>query len=89
MERKKVHVLTRPLKIATTNPADNYYFLPAGTVLYYDQPLPEKYDRYCVFINVEGKPLKLVPVEKEGLIAPLTGLPDPKEGTEPPGPDSV
>jgi hypothetical protein len=80
VEKKLVHTLTRPLKIATAKPEDKYYFLPPGTVLYYDAPLPEKFDRYYVYINVEGKPLEVKPVEREGLIAPLNGTPDPKEG---------
>ncbi|MFY0574897.1 hypothetical protein ACN28S_11475 [Cystobacter fuscus] len=74
-ERGQIHVLETPLKIATDTQAKQYYLLPAGTTLYYDGAMPEGFTRYKVYVNIEGKALSLAPMEKPGLIAPLTAYP--------------
>lgn len=68
---RKVHTLTKPLRIATANENDHFY-LPVGTTLYLDASMDEGFDRYQVYINVQGN-LPLAPTEKPGLIAPLSG----------------
>lgn len=79
MNEQKIHILTAPLKIATPDAARPYYLLPAGTTLYYDGSMPEGFDRYYVYFNVEGSPLTLSPVSPPGMIAPMSAYPLDKE----------
>jgi hypothetical protein len=78
-ERRRVHVLQKPLKIASGSSTHGYYLLPAGTTLYFDQAMPEGFSRYYVYFNVEGEPLRLTEEERPGLIDPLTAYPIDKE----------
>lgn len=74
MEKQLVYKLKKPLRIATDRADEKRYMLPPGTVLYFDKSMPEGFDRFHVFINVEGVDLELEPIEREGLIAPLSGF---------------
>ena len=74
MLNKKVHVLQHPLRVASEN-QNQYYMLPKGTTLYYDDSLPEGADRFYVYINIEGSPLELKNLERSDLIIPLTAYP--------------
>ncbi|MDX2503287.1 MAG: hypothetical protein QNL62_02235 [Gammaproteobacteria bacterium] len=71
MSNKQIHVLQQPLRIASEN-QNQYYLLPMGTTLYYDASLPEGSDRFYIYINIEGNPLELVPLERPDLVIPLT-----------------
>lgn len=65
----EVHILERPLALATGS--DTPCTLPAGTYLYYDEPmlnLGSEY--YYVYLSVE-QPLARTVVDKPYLIAPL------------------
>ncbi len=75
MEQRQIHVLKAPLKIATNDQARPYYLLPAGTTLYFDQSMPEGFDRYFLYVNVEGVPLALTRPEPPDMVAPLTAYP--------------
>jgi hypothetical protein len=43
-----------PLMIAGRGDDENYYVLPRGTTLYYDQSYPEGFSRYMVYFNHQG-----------------------------------
>jgi hypothetical protein len=73
MDRELVFKLKKPLRIATDKADERRYMLPPGTTLYFDKSMPEGFDRFHVYINVEGVSLRLEPLEREGMIAPLSG----------------
>jgi hypothetical protein len=75
MEKVMTYTLPKQLRIATANSKQNYY-LPEGTVLYFDKSMSEGFDRYHVYVNVEGADWALQPLEKEGLIAPISAYID-------------
>jgi hypothetical protein len=79
MEKQLVYKLKKPLRIATDKADEKRYMLPPGTLLYFDKSMPEGFDRFHVYINVEGVDLELEPIEREGLIAPLSGFFDEEE----------
>jgi len=74
MSTKKIHVLQKPIRIASEN-SSQYYLLPSGTSLYYDSTLPEGHDRFTVYLNVEGTELKLNDNNPSDLIDPITAYP--------------
>ncbi len=75
MEINKIHILTEPMLIGTEESQGKRYLLPKGTTLYFDKTMPEGFDRYFLFVNIEGKPLKLENPEKPGLVAPISAYP--------------
>ncbi len=46
--------IREPLLIAGRSGDENYYVLPRGTTLYYDQSYPEGFSRYMVYFNHQG-----------------------------------
>jgi hypothetical protein len=73
-----IHVLKQPM-IWGTAKDNNYYLIPAGTTLYYDGSMPEGFDRYKIYVNVEG--VRLAPLEtvQSGTIIPAGIYPIYKE----------
>jgi hypothetical protein len=74
MTDTRIHVLRHPLRIASAA-RDEWYLLPAGTTLYYDDSMPEGFDRYRIYLNVEGGDLDLSQVSDRYYIAPLSAYP--------------
>jgi hypothetical protein len=74
MEPQLVYRLKNPLHIATDKADERRYMLPPGTLLYFDKSMPEGFDRFHVYINIEGSNLELEPLGREGLVDPLTGV---------------
>ena len=71
-----VFTLEKPLRIVTDRKSDSY-LLPPGTVLYRDNvPKEGGFDRYRVYVNVFGTPLKAVKSPVKGQIEPLTSFQD-------------
>lgn len=81
MEKQLVYKLKKPLRIATDKADEKRYMLPPGTLLYFDRSMSEGFDRFHVYINVEGADLPLEAIEREGLIAPLSGFFDEEKPT--------
>lgn len=74
MADSRIHVLAYPLRIAS--PAQNeWYLLPAGTTLYYEDSMAEGYDRYRVYVNVEGAALDVTAAPFHNYVAPLSAYP--------------
>lgn len=70
----RIHVLAYPLRVAS--PAQNdWYLLPAGTTLYYEESMAEGFDRYRVYVNVEGAALEVTEAPFRNYIAPLSAYP--------------
>lgn len=70
MKTERTHVLEKPFLVQPTE-GSAVGVLPAGTRLYYERSFAEGYDLFRVFVRVEGAGLRLVPVERPGLIDPL------------------
>ena len=75
MDDQKIHVLDGPLLLEPDGDDRPHYLLPAGTTLYYDTSMPEGFDRFFVYVNVEGANLPLESPPKPGWKAPLTARP--------------
>jgi len=73
MTDTQIHVLKHPLRIASAA-RDEWYLLPAGTTLYYDDSMPEGFNRYRIYLNVEGSDLDLAQSDRY-YIAPLSAYP--------------
>ena len=72
----RIYRLEKPLRIVTNNP-DDVYLLPIGTALYLDGP-PQKegFQRYRIYINVNGGAFPVKKAEKYNLIIPLNTFND-------------
>ena len=73
-----VHIVESPLQIATNDPSERFV-IPAGTTLHYIDSFPEGFQRYIVYVNIEGPPLTLHEVERDNFIAPVSAYPTSKE----------
>lgn len=74
MADTRIHVLAHPLRVASAA-QDEWYLLPAGTTLYYEDSMPEGFDRYRIYVNVEGAALDLTDAPYQNYIAPLSAHP--------------
>ncbi len=70
-KREFVYELKKPLHIESNDKTHEYY-LPPGTVLFYEDTFPEGFIMYRVYIDVHGYPFRLKKAERKGLKAPLT-----------------
>lgn len=61
--------LEAPLKIKSETGEEG--ILPEDTILFYVKGMSEGFDVYKVYVNIEGKPLKLKKSPKKWLIAPV------------------
>ena len=75
----RIHVLAYPLRIASAA-QNEWYLLPAGATLYYEDSMAEGYDRFRIYVNVEGAALDLTEAPFHNYVAPLSAYPI--EGTD-------
>lgn len=74
-----VYELTKPLEIETerSNQERKKYFLPPGTVLYFEPTSGDaEFEGFRIYLNMFGPPLPLKETEKRGLITSLSSNPD-------------
>lgn len=71
MSDNSAYFLRKPIRVSSSN-VNNYYFLPPGTTLYYDDSFSEGFDRFHVYIDVKGEKLLLEDISRPDLIAPET-----------------
>lgn len=70
----QIYVMKEPLIAFSNEPFRSIGVLPAGTTLHYEQTFPEGFDRYRVFVNIEGSQFPLHDVPREDLVDPLTSF---------------
>ena len=72
--QRKIHVLRQPLTLdSQTGDGNQAGMLPIGTTLECDRGFSEGFDRYCVFVNIEGSPLTLQDKKHYNEVTPLWG----------------
>ncbi len=73
--KDKIHILKSPLFITTAEDEACHGILPKGTALYYKKTFSEGFDRFCIYVNVEGPSLQLENTPKDNFEDPLTAYP--------------
>ena len=68
------HVLQEPLVVRSGVAGATPGVLPPGTRLQYDKTFPEGFDRYHVFVNVQGSDWELEETNPPTLVDPLSAF---------------
>ncbi len=70
MSDKTFYTLKTPIQFGSYD-ENNYFLLPPGTTLYYDQSYPEGFSTLHIYIDVKGEKLLLENIPRPDLIAPV------------------
>lgn len=70
--REKVYVTEAPMRVGLPS-VEGDYFLPKGTMLYYDHSVAEGTQVFRVYVRFDGPMIPLKGTEEVNLISPLHG----------------